>query len=1227
MFFIRNFIFLLLAGVSVISFADEGLPIQLYSERHRTEWNWVEYRISLTNRSGTPILNPEIRYFAENSFIQYCENHVNDVNCSATRYGDYARDSVLTVAVDNVDGPLAVTSSVFPDWKYTVMKFKGTGLLYPDRTVRINFRVYRKDWTRWDPSRDWSYQKDAGVVEPNYFMAVYDASSTLLWGNDPTNGKRNSDVVLWSDRGGNSVIGAFDGNAAATVPAGRFWMLKDIPLSAKERRLLAGIGIHKLDAGRHQGKSLLLFKADSAVRKGELDSLVGGFYNAFATDDTTRLKVDFLPEDQIKEETVCDSLGNCQRVVSVRTEFDMETGCWPDVSMQACKDIVVECGGKNASIDRNIVLSTHEKNSISCLEGSGDIRHLEVQRQGEPAMDISRKAANVDVLQNSEAWKEALGKTQPTLDWLSGADYTGEGITVGVYDTGIDWDHPGFNEDSVGTKIPRKVRESEMFGGTLVEQNATAWHATAVAGILGGNGAGTTEYKYRGIAPKVHFYSGTWGITNQLGHVVNHSHTDMKLNGDYLDFSYQTDRDLFYDWKDDCDMCDTLSKTYVVAAANNGGVNWQYPYQRGFHSILANSKNSITVGNISSATGLRYSTSSMGPTWDGRIKPDVMAPGATSQFIVNEENPFELYIDFIKIYRKNAGSPYFVMDFGANSFEIDSINLLANKSSIVSSVFDSDNGRAFSLLDDKAFQMSTYVGWKLGKVLNIEPTDTFEIRLKKISGLFSDKTLFGNIYFGIHETSFYNPVRSDDPSWFTNVSTIWNVDDDYVMTKIPLSALSRPLNAYFLRIDFSYSKGIVVPAPCKNGSCGYSMLDGGGTSMSAPVVSGIAALMYQRYQRVTGVLLNKKSMRNSTTKAILIHTSKDMEDTSAAHFEYNPDMMAALHDGKTLFTPYGKGPDFATGWGSVDAKAALDVINDYDKVGKKFRRFREFEIKNGMEKRWSFRVPADTGKLRVTLVWDDAPGNQESATADTYLDSKLVNDLDVYLISPSGKFFFPWRLQPLPTDNIDAAGNLTDDAIRRSGLENIKEGDIRDAERYCGKNDEVRDECFDHLNNVEVVDVDSPEKGTWQVAVRGTRVEIGNNADGDAQVASLVSDFSLGGNDCQIAHPYALQDSLVCEYGLGDNLESFVTFDPRTFAGSGDYIYLYDAADRLLGTYTGSELAGRRIRVKSKKLKVVLDSDNDGTQGWGFGVKRIERTPVSILPMLFEAAKKTKKEE
>ena len=65
------------------------------------------------------------------------------------------------------------------------------------------------------------------------------------------------------------------------------------------------------------------------------------------------------------------------------------------------------------------------------------------------------------------------------------------------------------------------------------------------------------------------------------------------------------------------------------------------------------------------------------------------------------------------------------------------------------------------------------------------------------------------------------------------------------------------------------------------------------------------------------------------------------------------------------------------------------------------------------------------------------------------------------------------------------------------GIERIKESDMPKAKRYCGKNDAVRDECFDHLNNVEVVDVENPEQGTWQVVVRGTAVREGN-VNGDA---------------------------------------------------------------------------------------------------------------------------------
>lgn len=103
-----------------------------------------------------------------------------------------------------------------------------------------------------------------------------------------------------------------------------------------------------------------------------------------------------------------------------------------------------------------------------------------------------------------------------------------------------------------------------------------------------------------------------------------------------------------------------------------------------------------------------------------------------------------------------------------------------------------------------------------------------------------------------------------------------------------------------------------------------------------------------------------------------------------------------------------------------------------------------------------------------------------------------------------------------------------------------------------------------------------------------------------------------------------------CEYPLGKNLANFVTFDSRTFLASGDTVRLYDDANKLLGKYTGAMLAGKRLRINSMKLKVVLESDNDGKQGWGYEISRIESIPYSILKMPFEFAntkKHTEKKE
>ena len=59
--------------LSVIIMANDSLMVDFRSERHRTEWNGVEYRITLKNIATKTIKNPVIRYFAENTNIQYCE--------------------------------------------------------------------------------------------------------------------------------------------------------------------------------------------------------------------------------------------------------------------------------------------------------------------------------------------------------------------------------------------------------------------------------------------------------------------------------------------------------------------------------------------------------------------------------------------------------------------------------------------------------------------------------------------------------------------------------------------------------------------------------------------------------------------------------------------------------------------------------------------------------------------------------------------------------------------------------------------------------------------------------------------------------------------------------------------------------------------------------------------------------------------------------------------------
>ena len=92
-------VFVLLTVLVDVLWAS-SFPVRLLSERHRTEWNWVEYCLSLTNLSNSPLVNPTIRYFAENPRIQYCRANPNDTKCEGFQFNVFDVDSTLKAVVD-----------------------------------------------------------------------------------------------------------------------------------------------------------------------------------------------------------------------------------------------------------------------------------------------------------------------------------------------------------------------------------------------------------------------------------------------------------------------------------------------------------------------------------------------------------------------------------------------------------------------------------------------------------------------------------------------------------------------------------------------------------------------------------------------------------------------------------------------------------------------------------------------------------------------------------------------------------------------------------------------------------------------------------------------------------------------------------------------------------------------------------------------------------------------
>ena len=211
----------------------------------------------------------------------------------------------------------------------------------------------------------------------------------------------------------------------------------------------------------------------------------------------------------------------------------------------------------------------------------------------------------------------AYGLTNLKGGQIVGKQLSGKGITVGVGDNADPTSHIDLVKN-LQNRNPSPI--------------LTSAHGTRVAGIVSGDGL--IEEQFTGVAPKTQLitdffdyiisksklYKKDYGMS-----ITNNSYfigyTSCPGNSDYNELSVFADEQIYQD----------TNLMHVVASGNDGRLSCS-SYPASYATIKSGyqtAKNVITVGNYTTNNPRISESSSRGPVIDGRIKPEIIAPGSS----------------------------------------------------------------------------------------------------------------------------------------------------------------------------------------------------------------------------------------------------------------------------------------------------------------------------------------------------------------------------------------------------------------------------------------------------------------------------------------------------------------------------------------------------------------------------------------------------------------------